>query len=48
MLKETRQIKHKEFRQNLEEIHDVAREMLKLIKELPGNPFEHTLTAWGY
>jgi thymidylate synthase (FAD) len=31
-----------------EEIHDVAREMLKLIKELPGNPFEHTLTAWGY
>ena len=28
------------------EIREVAAEMLKLVKEIPGNPFEHTLKAW--
>lgn len=30
------------------EIREVAAEMLRLVKEIPGNPFEHTLKAWGY
>lgn len=31
-----------------EEIHDIARGMLKLVQDIPGNPFQHTLSAWGY
>jgi thymidylate synthase (FAD) len=30
------------------EIRDIAAQMLKLVQEIPGNPFEHTLKAWGY
>jgi hypothetical protein len=30
------------------EIRDIAGDMLKLVKEIEGNPFKHTLTAWGY
>ena len=30
------------------EIREVAAQMLKLVQELPGNPFEHTLKAFGY
>lgn len=30
------------------EIREVAAEMLKLIKEIPGDPFKFTLKAWGY
>jgi thymidylate synthase (FAD) len=30
------------------EIRDIAEDMLKLVKEIEGNPFKHTLTAWGY
>lgn len=31
-----------------DEIHEIAKGMLKLVQEIPGNPFEHTLKAWGY
>lgn len=30
------------------EIREVAREMISLVKGIEGNPFEHTLKAWGY
>jgi thymidylate synthase (FAD) len=30
------------------EIHEIADEMLQLVKNIDGNPFEHTLKAWGY
>lgn len=30
------------------EIQEIAQEMLKLVSEIEGNPFEHTLKAWGY
>ena len=30
------------------EIKEIAQEMLKLVSEIEGNPFEHTLKAWGY
>lgn len=30
------------------EIRDIADEMLQLVKNIDGNPFEHTLKAWGY
>ena len=30
------------------EIREIAQEMLKLVSEIEGNPFEHTLKAWGY
>ncbi len=30
------------------EIRKIAQEMLKLVSEIEGNPFEHTLKAWGY
>jgi thymidylate synthase (FAD) len=30
------------------EIRSIALEMLRLVKEIEGNPFKHTLTAWGY
>lgn len=30
------------------EIREVAAEMLELVKNIEGNPFEHTLKAWGY
>lgn len=29
------------------EIHDIAKEMLRLIKEIEGNPFEHTMKAFN-
>lgn len=30
------------------EIRDIARNMLDLVKNIEGNPFEHTLKVWGY
>lgn len=30
------------------EINEIANEMIKLIKEIPENPFKYTLEAWGY
>lgn len=30
------------------EIRMIAKEMLDLVKNIEGNPFEHTLKAWGY
>jgi thymidylate synthase (FAD) len=30
------------------EIREVAAEMLDLVKNIEGNPFEHTIKAWGY
>jgi thymidylate synthase (FAD) len=30
------------------EIREIAREMLSLVQEIPGNPFEHTIKAFGY
>lgn len=30
------------------EIREIAAEMLSLIKNIEGNPFEHTITAFGY
>lgn len=30
------------------ETREIVNEMLKLIKDIEGNPFEHTLKAWGY
>jgi flavin-dependent thymidylate synthase len=31
-----------------DEIHEIAKEMLKLVKEIPGEPFKHTIEAFGY
>lgn len=30
------------------EIADIAKQMLDLVKGIEGNPFEHTIKAWGY
>jgi thymidylate synthase (FAD) len=30
------------------ETKDVAEQMLELVKNIEGNPFEHTIKAWGY
>ena len=30
------------------EIREVAQQMLKLVQEIPGNPFQATLNSWGY
>ena len=30
------------------EIREIATNMLKLVQEIPGNPFKKTLKAWGY
>ena len=30
------------------EIREIAQEMLEAVKNIEGNPFEHTLKAWGY
>jgi thymidylate synthase ThyX len=30
------------------EINDIAKEMLDLVKGIEGEPFKHTLEAWGY
>jgi thymidylate synthase (FAD) len=30
------------------EIRDIADEMLQIVKNIDGNPFEYTLKAWGY
>ena len=30
------------------EIQDIARQMLELVKDIEGNPFQHTLKAMGY
>jgi thymidylate synthase (FAD) len=30
------------------EIRDIADEMLQLVQQIEGNPFEHTLKSWGY
>jgi thymidylate synthase ThyX len=31
-----------------DEIHEIAAEMLRLVKEIPGEPFKHTIEAFGY
>lgn len=30
------------------EVHDLAKTMLRQVAQLPGNPFEHTIAAFGY
>jgi thymidylate synthase (FAD) len=30
------------------EIREIAQQMLDLVKQIPDDPFRHTLTAWGY
>lgn len=30
------------------EVRELAQEMLRLVKNIDGNPFQHTLAAWGY
>jgi thymidylate synthase (FAD) len=30
------------------EIREIAQQMLELIKNIEGNPFEHTIKSWGY
>lgn len=30
------------------EVREVARKMLQAVKDIEGNPFQHTLAAWGY
>lgn len=30
------------------EVREVAQQMLKLVQDIPGNPFEHSLKAFGY
>jgi len=30
------------------EIREIAEQMLELVKNIEGNPFEHTLKSWGY
>ena len=31
-----------------DEIHEIAAEMLRLVKEIPGEPFKYTIEAFGY
>lgn len=31
-----------------DEIHKIASKMLELVSNIPGNPFEHTIAAFGY
>ena len=31
-----------------DEIHEIAEQMLKLVKEIPGEPFKYTIEAFGY
>jgi flavin-dependent thymidylate synthase len=31
-----------------DEIHEIAKEMLRLVKEIPGEPFKYTIEAFGY
>lgn len=31
-----------------DEIHEIAKKMLELVKNIEGNPFEHTIKAFGY
>jgi thymidylate synthase ThyX len=30
------------------EIREIAQTMAQLVKEIPDQPFQHTLKAWGY
>jgi thymidylate synthase (FAD) len=30
------------------EVRELAQEMLQLVKNIEGNPFQHTIAAWGY
>jgi thymidylate synthase (FAD) len=30
------------------EVRELAQEMLQLVKNIEGNPFKHTIAAWGY
>jgi thymidylate synthase (FAD) len=30
------------------EIREIAQEMLELVKDIDGDPFEHTIKSWGY
>jgi thymidylate synthase (FAD) len=30
------------------EVRELAQEMLRLVKNIEGNPFQHTIAAWGY
>ena len=30
------------------EIREIAEQMLQLVKQIPGNPFQHTIAAFGY
>jgi thymidylate synthase (FAD) len=30
------------------EVRELAQEMLRLVKNIEGDPFQHTLAAWGY
>ena len=41
-------IKLRRSEHSQKEIHEIADEMLQLVKQIDGNPFEHTLKAWGY
>jgi thymidylate synthase ThyX len=31
-----------------QETREVAEETLRLVQQINGNPFEHTLKSWGY
>jgi thymidylate synthase ThyX len=31
-----------------QETREIAQQMFDLVKNIEGNPFEHTLNAWGY
>lgn len=36
------------LQQKFKEIREIAATMLDLVKNIEGNPFQHTLKAWGY
>lgn len=41
-------IKLRKSEQAQKEIREIAENMLDLVKDIDGNPFQHTLTSWGY
>ena len=40
------ELRNSEYAQD--EIHWIADEMLRLVRDIPGNPFDHSLSAFGY
>jgi thymidylate synthase (FAD) len=41
-------LKLRDSQHSQKEIREIAQEMARLVKEIPEQPFKHTLEAWGY